>query len=540
MNKTINVSLGKQFFHIDEEAFIVLKNYLDAIKRYLINEEGRDEILADVEARIAELFSEKLQSEREVVQVHEVERVIKIMGQPSDYKVEQEDDTYTNTQSETYSNRQNTQQSTGKKFYRDEEKNLLGGVCAGLAHNFGIDILWMRILWMVLFFLSYGTFTILYVVLWIVVPAARTTAQKLAMMGEPINISNIEKKVKENAEKATNYAKNFDYEKAAQNGKSTVTRFVEQLTEILSKVANVLVKIIGFILVFIAGLSLVGMFISFISFGSISFLNIADFNLSNEGPFVFEAPVWLQMLTFFCIAATPVYFLFLAGLKIINHKLKLFKLRTVVILLALWFLAIAYVSFLGIKKGISSNSIGEIVEIQELPMQTSDTLSIKMIPNLTFAESIYRSSSNQIKYDSSTEEDILVGTSIYFAVQPTTDSIPKIRVSKKSTGSNNKEGRLNASQIDYQFKLNKNELLLDSYFTSDISLKDEDLKLNIILYLPENMHFKTDKYVSTFEDYKYHKFVNLNVNSNDVYQIQNTELICTTCTKNEPKTENHE
>lgn len=540
MNKTINVSLGKQFFHIDEEAFIVLKNYLDAIKQYLINEEGRDEILADVEARIAELFTEKLQSEREVVQVHEVERVIKIMGQPSDYKVEQDEDTFADAQNETHSNSQNTHQSTGKKFYRDEEKNLLGGVCAGLAHNFGIDILWMRIIWLVLFFLSYGTFTILYVVLWIVVPAARTTAQKLAMMGEPINISNIEKKVKENAEKAANYAKNFDYEKAAQNGKSSVTHFFEELGEVLTKIANVFVKIVGFILVFAAGLSLVSMFISFISFGSISLFGITEFDFDNNGPFVLDAPAWLLMLTFFFIAAIPVYFIFLAGLKMINNSLKLFRLKTVVSLLILWFVAIAYVSFLGIKKGISSSSKGEIVELKELPMQTTDTLSIKMIPNLSFAENMYRSSSNQIKYDSSTGEDILVGTSIYIGIQPTTDSLPKIRVNKKSSGLNNKQGRLNASEIDYHFKFIRNELLLDSYFTSDLSLRDEDLKLNIILYIPENMHFKTDKHLSTFKDYRSSHFSKLSMNPSDVYQIQNAELICTTCTHNEPKTENHE
>ena len=538
MNKTINISLGKQFFHIDEEAYAVLKNYLDAINSYLVNEEGSDEILADVEARIAELLTEKLQSEREVVQIAEVERIIKIMGQPSDYKVDHEEDDFSQAKNNNFQNE--SHQAKNKKFYRDEEKNLLGGICAGLAHNLGTDILWMRIIWLVLFFLSYGTFTILYIVLWIVVPAARTTAQKLAMMGEPINISNIEKKVKENAEKAASYAKNFDYEKAAQNGKSTVTRFVEQLTEILSKVANVLVKIIGFILVFIAGLSLAGMFISFISFGSISFLDIADFNLSNEGPFVFEAPVWLQMLTFFCIAAIPVYFLFLAGLKIINHKLKLFKLRTVVIFLALWFIAIAYVSFLGIRKGIASNITSEVVVLQDLQASIKDTLSIQMIPNLNYTEQIYRSSTNQIKYNPEKGEDILVGTSIYIAIQPSNDTIPKLRISKKSSGKSTKEARSNAQLISYSYTQNENNLLLDAFYTSDVALQDMDLKLNLILYLPDGLYFKVDKNVSVFKDYRQTNYLKFTDNSSDVFQVQDYELICTTCIQNKPKNQNHE
>jgi phage shock protein PspC (stress-responsive transcriptional regulator) len=538
MNKTINVSLGKQFFYIDEEAYLALNNYLDAIKRYLINEEGRDEILADVEARIAELFTEKLQSEREVVQVNEVERVIGIMGKPSDYKVDQDDSNYADGNENDY--KQYAGQTKNKKFFRDDEKNLLGGVCAGLAHNFGIDILWMRLLWVILLFLSFGTFILLYVVLWIVVPVARTTAQKLAMMGEPVNISNIEKKVKENAEKAANYAKNFDYEQAAKNGKSSVTQFLEGLGEVLTKIANVIVKIIGFFLVFASGISLISMIISLLSLGSISLFGITDFDFGNSGPFVFDSPVWLQMLTFFFLAVIPVYFIFLLGLKLINNSLKLFKLRTVITLLVFWFSAIAYISFLGIKKEISSSSRGEVVELQDLPVNISDTLSIKVIPNLNFAENVYRSSRSLVKFDPSINENVLWGTSIYIAVQPTTDSIAKLRVSKNASGLNTTNARENANKIDYQVEFNENELLLNAYFLSDVSLKEEDLKLNIVLYLPENMYFKVGKNVSTLKDWRQSTFLKLSENPNDVYQIQDDQIKCTTCINDKPKTKNYD
>lgn len=533
MNKTINVSLGKQFFHIDEEAYVLLKNYLDAIKQYLLNEEDRDEILADVEARIAELFTEKLQSEREVVQVKEVERVIQIMGKPSDYKVDEEEFDHDETSSTTGSFQSTTKT---KQFYRDEEKNLLGGVCAGLAHNFGIDILWMRLIWVVLFFLSYGTFSLLYVVLWIVVPSAKTTAQKLAMMGEPINISNIEKKVKENAEKAATYAKNFDYEKAAKNGKSSVTHFFESFGDVLSRIANVFLKIIGFILVLATGIALVSMIISLLSFGSISIFGIADVDLGNDGPFIFDAPLWLQMLTFFTLAAIPVYFLFLGGLKLINFNLKLFKLRSVLTLLVLWFVAIAYISFLGIRKGISSNSTGEVVELKQLPLKQTDTLSIKMMPNFNYSESVFRSSSNLIKYNPATNEDILVGTSIYIAIQPTTDSVPQIRLSKQSTATTNKEARAVADQINYHYDFKENQLLLDAFFTSDVTLKDDELKISIVLYLPEGTYFKGDEHASTFKDYRQMNFLKWNNNPKDVYQIQNAKIECITCNLNKPKT----
>jgi hypothetical protein len=350
----------------------------------------------------------------------------------------------------------------------------------------------------------------------------------------------LKKIVKVNAEKAANYAKNFDYEQAAKNGKSSVTQFLEGLGEVLTKIANVIVKIIGFFLVFASGISLISMIISLLSLGSISLFGITDFDFGNSGPFVFDSPVWLQMLTFFFLAVIPVYFIFLLGLKLINNSLKLFKLRTVITLLVFWFSAIAYISFLGIKKEISSSSRGEVVELQDLPVNISDTLSIKVIPNLNFAENVYRSSRSLVKFDPSINENVLWGTSIYIAVQPTTDSIAKLRVSKNASGLNTTNARENANKIDYQVEFNENELLLNAYFLSDVSLKEEDLKLNIVLYLPENMYFKVGKNVSTLKDWRQSTFLKLSENPNDVYQIQDDQIKCTTCINDKPKTKNYD
>ena len=85
MNKTVNINLAGIFFHVDEDAYKVLRNYLDTIKMSFKNTEGSLEIIADIEARIAELFSELLQSKAEVISLKEVEEVIAIMGQPEDY-----------------------------------------------------------------------------------------------------------------------------------------------------------------------------------------------------------------------------------------------------------------------------------------------------------------------------------------------------------------------------------------------------------------------------------------------------------------------
>ena len=88
MNKTVNINLAGVFFHIDENAFLKLNDYLNAIKKSFTDAQGRDEIIQDIEARIAELFSEKMKTDKQVVSIVEVEAVIEIMGQPEDYMVD--------------------------------------------------------------------------------------------------------------------------------------------------------------------------------------------------------------------------------------------------------------------------------------------------------------------------------------------------------------------------------------------------------------------------------------------------------------------
>ncbi len=90
MNKTVNINLAGIFFHIDEDAYLKLQRYLEAIKRSFTDSQGRSEIISDIEARIAELFAERIQNEKQVVGVKLVDEVITIMGQPEDYLVDDE------------------------------------------------------------------------------------------------------------------------------------------------------------------------------------------------------------------------------------------------------------------------------------------------------------------------------------------------------------------------------------------------------------------------------------------------------------------
>lgn len=186
MNKTVNINLAGVFFHIDEDAYLKLQRYLEAIKRSFTDSQGQSEIISDIEARIAELFSERVQNEKQVVRIKEVDEVITIMGQPEDYLVD--DEIFEDEPQPTY---QRSSRPT-KKLYRDTENSYIGGVSAGLGHYFGIDALWIRLIW-ILLIIGAGTGVLLYILLWVLVPEAKTTSEKLTMTGEPVNISNIEK-----------------------------------------------------------------------------------------------------------------------------------------------------------------------------------------------------------------------------------------------------------------------------------------------------------------------------------------------------------
>ena len=205
MNKTVNINLGGMFFHIDEDAYQKMTRYFDAIKRSLCNSSGHDEIIKDIEMRVSELLNEKQISDKHVIGLKDVDEVIAVMGQPEDYIIE--DDT---TASSTYNNTDNRRT---KKLYRDKEKGMIGGVSSGLGYYFGIDAVWIRIVLILLVFAGFGTGILAYIILWIVTPEAITTSEKLEMTGEPVTISNIEKKVREEFDNVSDKFKNVDYDK---------------------------------------------------------------------------------------------------------------------------------------------------------------------------------------------------------------------------------------------------------------------------------------------------------------------------------------
>lgn len=193
MNKVLNINLGGYPFTIDDDAFEHLENYLDTIHAHFKKSEGYEEITSDIEARMAELFQEQLNG-RSIVTIRIVETCIGIMGTPEEFGAEGlgvEDDFQ--ERRESHSSEKQTNYHTGKKLFRDPDDTTVGGVCSGIAAYFGVeDPLWVRLLFVLGFFS--GTIGLwAYIILWIIIPEAKSAGDRLAMKGEPINVSNIGK-----------------------------------------------------------------------------------------------------------------------------------------------------------------------------------------------------------------------------------------------------------------------------------------------------------------------------------------------------------
>ena len=184
MKITVSINLGGYSFNIDEDAYAELKRYLKNLELHFAGEESSSEILSDIETRMAELFRTKLTSYKQVITIEDVHQVISVLGTPEDIS-----DNDGPTARDKFS-------SPGyHRMYRDTDHRVIGGVCAGIAAYWNIELWLVRLIFFVLAMMGVGI--LIYLILYIVLPEARTTAEKIAMKGNPVNIHNIKDSVKQ-------------------------------------------------------------------------------------------------------------------------------------------------------------------------------------------------------------------------------------------------------------------------------------------------------------------------------------------------------
>jgi phage shock protein PspC (stress-responsive transcriptional regulator) len=188
MKITVSINLGGYSFNIDEDAYAELKIYLRNLELHFAGEESSSEILSDIETRMAELFRIKITSYKQVINIEDVRQAISVLGAPEDISDNDGTSSHKKFSSPGY-----------HRMYRDPDNRIIGGVCSGMGAYWNIDPVIIRIIFIALT-LAGGIGVMVYLILYIVLPEAKTTAQKIEMKGEPVNIHNIKESVKKEFE----------------------------------------------------------------------------------------------------------------------------------------------------------------------------------------------------------------------------------------------------------------------------------------------------------------------------------------------------
>lgn len=514
MNKTVSINLGGMFFHIDETAYQKLNRYFDAIRRSL-SPDGKDEIMSDIEARIAELLSEKVKNEKQVVGMREIDEVIAVMGKPEDYRIDEEGP-QAGEPGKNFFSGETFDYYRSKKFYRDEDNAIVGGVCAGLGHYFRVDPLWIRIIF-ILFLIGFvATPGIVYLLLWVLIPNAVTTTEKLEMRGEPINISNIEKKVREEfANVNERYGNQF---KTGANRAGSAARGI----------VSTIGRIIAAIVVFFTGIWLGGLLVALVvtlfataATAPIWYRYIEMYNITG-------APITIIALSAFFVIAIPVLGVFMLGLRILIKHVKPVNNYVTFSLVALWFLSLISFVYFITQQSMQFTNEGKSVTRTELALSKKDTLQIRFRYNNYFAKDVYGHTDLEMEQDSVGNE-ILYSNDVRLYIMKADGNKPYVQIERTADAATKTEGREVAEKIKYNFTFKGNTLILDNYHISPLEAKYHDQTVSVYLYLPDGYKFKPDASVREF-DHTDNSFFNLWFDSDQhIYEMGRDKVYCHDC-----------
>lgn len=480
MKKTYNINLNGQTFHLDEDACAHLQSYIETLERYYFKEEDGKEIMTDIESRIAELFHDFLvQSHKEVISLEEINKVIEIMGSP--------DDIIDGDTEKPASSKLNA-----RKLYRDTDNGILGGVAFGLAANFSIDSLWIRLAFILSAF-YYGATILIYIILWIVIPKAKTAKEKLEMKGEKINVSNIEKNIRYTCNKV----------RQDTRFRSFINQVGYQTSKILSLAGNIINRLItatGHILAIVCAIG--GTFwlllTSWIILTGHNFIP-ANYYMHIQSIYP-DIPLGVFKLILLLLLEIPV---FLITYYSYSYLFK-FRIRRTVLFISviIWFCSIFAgfyfcINFMAHHADSYSNK-------KEIVLSTKDSQSLNVyFNNIHYPDGDTKHTGHgnsylhpYIKLPGSDSARLYFKPQIY--IEPTDENQPQLILIKEINSSPFADITQGIENIKYRYEWKNDTLYLNNYFTllqsewnlNKVKLKiqvPENYQLNIKDMLPENI-----------------------------------------------------
>ena len=596
-------------FNIEEDAYDKLNNYLQAIKQYFSSYEGNQEIVSDIESRIAEKFWTNQNSDNQpVISIDGVNELIKSMGTVSDFEAIQEEEDLRNSsqsaspklaiggQESATSGSQKTTATEPKRLYRDVKRKALGGVLAGLAHYFNIDVVWVRIIYLFLFlglppisddlgplsgfvFLAYfvcwivfppntnldedkkikkfyrdndskvlggvcsglaayfgvditvvrllfvfgvylfGTGFLAYIILWIVAPKARTLTQKMEMKGEPVTLSNIETNIKE----SINVDKN-----APENVLTKVLLFpfrlvgiiIKGLGEVLKNLGPVARVIAGIVLILFSLSILVAVVVSIAAFfGVVSGIEGTDF--FDHSPFkVFSQDIH-PMTGFFAFLAmfTPFLALLLVGLILVSNR-RIGTRNFWISLLGLWLAGLMGAGILATKYALNFKKKGKFEQTKNYPF----TLSGKTL--------VLSSNNNQ----DDTFDGMQMKEDVSLNIEGYEGADLKLEQRFEASGRTRVEAEANAKNILYNIVQKDSTLAFEQKILLPEKARFRGQDLEMTLYIPYEKPFKItqDFYHSVYRSDWHNKNFDIDGDDIDKYTFvmkRDSGMICRDCPK---------
>ncbi len=488
MKKTVTVNISGIIFHIDEDAYDKLLDYIEEIRSYLTSTEGKDEIIADVEARVAEMLQQKVSETKQVINIEDVDSIILLMGEPSQF----------GSEPDTTNSRKRERSYSAKRFYRDPDNKVIGGVCSGIANYFNIDPLWVRIVFAVALFV-FGSGVLLYLFLWLITPEARTTAEKLEMRGEAVNIYNIERSVKEELTQLKKRFKGFKKkdksysvrEKSNNQAESIIEKIVHIFLTILKIFVRVFVIVLGIVLIFIGIFLLIGFLGSIIKGGEVvSFTNIgvANFSFSSFLQLIIDSPTQITMVTLglLLLVGIPLLMIIYNGVKMIfgfKTKIRVIGISA----FSLWIAGLILCVFVFIKviSGFSTKIVVpqkyNITHSVKTPLYIDIKTNDSIESYIEYNQEYFNNNWYLAKHDSRNS-----GFGIPWITITTseTDSI-KLIIFSEARGHNQKEATINAKNIKYNYTQTDTTLVLDPFFTVENYDKWRMQRVRVLLKIPE-------------------------------------------------------
>lgn len=457
MNKTISINISGFVFNIEEQAYEHLKQYLDKIRNNFSNEDERDEIMADIELRIAELFQETIAPNKEVIVEEDIVQIQDILGLPEDFASD-DDENYT-TEGVEKSSSDSNQTGKSKRLYRDTDNSSIAGICSGLGYYFDVDRVVFRILFVLLFIL-FGSGVLLYVILWLVVPEAKTTSEKIEMKGGDVNVESIKEHVSNIKQSITEKGK-------SANVRDKVRGAVDKSVVVGLSVFQAISKVFG--VGFSIGGILMFAFLMVVLFGNTGILPFIGPDRIDGIPMLIEIiypgdePSSLIFIALVLVLTIPLIALFTLGIRI------LFNFRQNVKVVALtfaitWSIAVSVLFIYSTHLASNFNNHKEIRYSIPLSTPSTDELIISVLDDDQFSNHVDPydewNAAELVKVD---EEFIYLGMPQLKIIATSDTGDFRISIIKESHGASTREAINRIEQIDFPVISEGNNLFIPPY-----------------------------------------------------------------------------